>query len=407
MNKFKFVKNGISLYLLFFIMCCIPVCGYSNAEELSGDKQQSPLIDTIWNAMEASYRMDYKHAEELFDETIEKWPDDPMPYLFKGGLYLNMFEKVSNESEEEIERIKAQILYLNNKAIEFARIRISGNPDDENARYSLGGATGNIGRYYILNGRYMKAFWKGKKGFKILKRIVDKDDDYHDAYLGLGLYNYFSATMPKIVKVLSFILGGSTGDKEKGISQLELVRDNSKLLSVEARKILLRVYRGEDDFNAFYHNSKWLAEHYPENLYFQIPYIYGLTHNKQFEDAQNKLTAVNAMLKNDLTALSTNIRVKYYRYAGLLNYKLGNYEESKKSYMNALELVGDTFPPTRLWSEDYYYLAASNAILENEKEAFKYLRKAIVKGWQADKLDKLPEWLPYKHNNEFLMLIGK
>ena len=97
-----------------------------------------------------------------------------------------------------------------------------------------------------------KAFWKGKKGYKMLKKIVEKDQEYHDAYLGLGIYNYFSAIMPKFVKALSFLLGGSTGDKDEGIRQLELVRDNSSLLSVEARKILLRTYRGEEDWDAFY-----------------------------------------------------------------------------------------------------------------------------------------------------------
>jgi len=67
------------------------------------------------------------------------------------------------------------------------------------------------------------------------------------------------------------------GDKEKGIREFELVRDNSTLLAIEARKILLRVSRWEEDRDGFYNGSKWLAEHYPENPHFQIPYIYGLT----------------------------------------------------------------------------------------------------------------------------------
>jgi hypothetical protein len=75
--------------------------------------------------------------------------------------------------------------------------------------------------------------------------------------------------------------------------------------------------------------------------------------------------------------------------------------------MKALDLSRGVFPPTRIWGEDYYYLAASNARLEKEEDAFKYLRKAIGKEWQIDNIDKLPEWLPYKQNQEFLLLIGK
>ncbi len=401
-------KFGIIINLLFFIILAIVLSNCANAETIASTKsQQNPIIDKIREAMELSYQMDIERSEAVFNEAINEWPDDPKPYLFKGGLYLNMFQNINNKTEEEVFKLKEQILYLNNKAIEIARKQIKENPNNESAQYCIGGATGNIGRFYILNGQMWKAFWKGKKGYKMMKKIVDKDQEYHDAYLGLGIYNYFSAIMPKFVKALSFLLGGSTGDKDEGIRQLELVRDNSSLLSVEARKILLRTDRGEEDWEAFYLNSKWLAEHYPENVYFQVPYVYGLTQNKQYSEAHNHLNKVNTMLENDPSRLAINMRVKYFRYVGFLNYKLGNYSISEQSYMKALDLSRGVFPPTRIWGEDYYYLAASNARLEKEEDAFKYLRKAIGKEWQIDNLDKLPEWIPYKQNQEFLLLIGK
>jgi len=408
MIKLECKNPGIFSYLFLFVISCILLCNYSNAETLSShDPQKSQLVEKIRLAMDLSYQMDIERSESVFDEAISEWPEDPEPYLFKGGLYLNMFQNLNNETEEEVSKLKEQILYLNNKAIEIARKHIRENPNDESAQYCLGGATGNIGRFYILNGQMWKAFWKGKKGYKKLKKIVGKDQEYHDAYLGLGIYNYFSAIMPKFVKALSFLLGGSTGDKEEGIRQLELVRDNSTLLSVEARKILLRAYRGEENWDGFYLNSKWLAEHYPDNLYFQVPYVYGLTQNKQYSEAQNQLNKVNTMLQNDPSRLALNMRVKYFRYLGLLNYKLGNYSMSEQSYMKALDLSRGVFPPTRIWGEDYYYLAASNARLEKEDDAFKYLKKAIGKDWQIDNLDKRPEWIPYKQNREFLLIIGK
>ncbi len=90
--------------------------------------------------MDLSYQMDIEQSEEVFDEAIREWPDAPGPYLFKGGLYLNMFQNLNNEKEEEVETLKEQILSLNNKAIEIARKQIIENPDNESAQYSLGGA---------------------------------------------------------------------------------------------------------------------------------------------------------------------------------------------------------------------------------------------------------------------------
>ncbi|MGR3302850.1 MAG: tetratricopeptide repeat protein [Candidatus Scalindua sp.] len=399
MANSELIKPGIVLCLFSLLISSTLLCNFSNAESIKwSDAQQNPLIEKIRLAMDANYRMDSERSEDIFNEAISKWPEDPMPYLFKGGLYLNKFRYLNDNMEEERARLKEQILYLNNKVIDIARRRIKEDPNDVRAYYCLGGANGNLGRFYIINGKWWKGFWKGKKGFKILEKIVKKNPKYYDAYIGLGIFHYFSATLPKVVKVLSFLLGGPKGDKEKGIRELKLVRDNSTLLSIEARRILLRVFRFEKDWNGFYHTSKWLAEHYPENLYFQIPYIYGLTQDRQYSTAQHQLSKVDSLLENDPSRLPLSIRVKYYRYSGLLDYNLGEYSRSVQSYLNAIDLSRSKWPPERIWPEDYYYLATSYAGLKKEKEAFKYLRQAIIKDWKMVDFEEQPEWQPYKHN---------
>ena len=80
--------------------------------------------------MDANYRMDLERSEVIFNEAISGWPEDPMPYLFKGGLYLNKFRYLNDNMEEERARLKEQILYLNNKVIDIARRRIKEDPDD-------------------------------------------------------------------------------------------------------------------------------------------------------------------------------------------------------------------------------------------------------------------------------------
>ena len=408
MINFDKTKTKIIFYLVALLLSSILLCNCSNAETLTiGKLQPNQLVEKIRLAMDASYRMDNQRSEDIFNDAISEWPEDPMPYLFKGGLYLKKFRYLSSDLEEEVVRLKEQILYLNNKVIDIANKRIAEDPNDMNAYYCLGGANGNLGRFYILNGKWWKGFWKGKKGFKIMEKLVKKDQEYYDAYLGLGIYHYFSATLPKVVKVISFLLGSPKGDKEKGIRELKLVRDNSTLLSVEARKILLRAFRWEKDWNGFYHTSKWFSEHYPENLYFQIPYIYGLTQNKQYNTAQHLLNKVDSQLQNDPSQLPLSVRVKYYRYSGLLNYNLGKYSKSVQSYLRAIDLRRAKWPPEKIWPEDYYYLAASNAKLKAETEAFKYLKKAIEKGWQGDNLKEQPEWQPYRQHPEFISIISK
>ncbi len=123
MNKSECIKPGIILYFMFLIASCILFSNNSIADtQLDNELQHDQIIEKIRVAMDASYRMDYKRSEDIFNETITKWPDNPMPYLFKGGLFLNMFQNVSDKTEEkEVNRLKEQILFLNNKAIDLLR----------------------------------------------------------------------------------------------------------------------------------------------------------------------------------------------------------------------------------------------------------------------------------------------
>ncbi|MHC4321785.1 MAG: hypothetical protein ACYST3_05870 [Planctomycetota bacterium] len=252
MINYGYKKPGMILYLFSFLISGILLCNSLNASTINSDSQHDLIIEKIRQAMDAYYRMDDQRAENIFNDAIGKWPEDPLPYLFKGGFYLNILRYRNKNREDENQRLKEKIISLNNRVIDIARKRTSENHDDMDALYCLGGAYGNTGRAYILNGQWWKGFWKGKKGFKIMEKVVEKDPDYFDAYLGLGIYHYFTATLPKIAKVISFLLGNPKGDKEKGIREFELVRDNSTLLAIEARKILLRVSRWEEDENGFY-----------------------------------------------------------------------------------------------------------------------------------------------------------
>ncbi len=101
------------------------------------------------------------------------------------------------------------------------------------------------------------------------------------------------------------------------------------------------------------------------------------------------------------------MRVKYYRYSGLLSHHLDEYARAVQSYQDAISLACIKWPPERIWAEDYYYLAASYAELEKESEAFQYLRKAIKKGWEMESLEKQTEWQPYRHNPVFIKIDGK
>ncbi|MGR3220249.1 MAG: tetratricopeptide repeat protein [Candidatus Anammoxibacter sp.] len=387
-------------------------CVYAGTDSSIDIREDEEPIDKdqmhgeIRVVLDAYYQMEYKRAEELLDNVINKWPDHPLPYLAKGAYALERFRFHDDNTKEENKRFKEIVLNMNEKAIELAKEMLKASPNDPETTYYVAAGYGNIGRFYAINRQWWKAFWKGKNSINLCKKVVRASPDYYDAYLGLGIFHYFSATLPKVVKILSFLLGASDGDKDKGISEIKMAGDNSDLLAVEARRILRRIYYWEEDWVNFHLITKYLFERYPENTRFNIYHIYGLSKTNRFEEALTLLNQINLLVENDPSRLPVSTRTLYYRYSGYLNFNTGEYKRATQLYLEAVKLhKKDRFSENE-WAEDFFSLASSYAYLSQESMAFKYLKEAVRRELDKESVRGHPAWKQYKDNPIFIRIIG-
>lgn len=397
------ITNKTKVYLSIFTVTIIL---FFSAIRVSADPADKELDKELMQALDAFYKMDYQLSEDMFDDIIEKNPQNPLPYLIKGGYYLERYRFHKDFTKEEKSNIKENFINLNEKVISLSTVRLEKDPEDLDATFYLGAANGNLGRFYMITKQWWKGYWAGKKGFNLCKEVADKSPDYYDAYLGLGIFHYVSATLPKVVKTLSFLLGGPDGDKDRGLRELKIVRENSKLLSVEARRLLLGVAHWEKDWDSYYSTSKWLTEHYPENIAFSTYYIYALLHNNQIDKAVEQLDKVNSLIKDDPNNLPTRTRTKYYTYKGFLHYTKANYPAAIQSYLDAIKLSKEDKPFEKIWDEDFFCLATCFAYESEEEMAFEFLKKAFNKGQGKDEVLKHPAWQKYKTYPKFIKIVG-
>ena len=400
---------------LFFsvtvIICALPRVNAETNNSVAISEDEEPVDKDLMQGeilviLDAYYQMEYKRAEELLDKVINKWPDHPLPYLARGAYALERFRFHQDNTNEENNRFKDIVLNMNEKAVKLAREMLKTNPNDPDTTYYVAAGYGNIGRFYAMNRQWWKAFWKGKDSINLCKKVVSANPDFYDAYLGLGIFHYFSATLPKVVKILSVLLGVSDGEKDKGIMEIKMAGDNSELLSVEAKRILRRIYYWEKDWANFHLITKYLFERYPENTRFNIYHIYGLAKTSRFEEALTLLNHVNLLIKNDPLRLPVSSRTLYYRYSGYLNYNIGKYSLASQAYLGffTLNTGGSLLGKGR--AEDFFLLASSYAYMLEEEMAFKYLEEAIGIGWNKEGVSGHPAWEQYKDNPIFIRIIG-
>jgi tetratricopeptide (TPR) repeat protein len=73
-----------------------------------------------------------------------------------------------------------------------------------------------------------------KKMRALLLRALELDPQLTDAYLGIGIYNYFVDTLPTIVKILKFFIGLPGGSRALGLEQLQRAAEHGELTRGEA-----------------------------------------------------------------------------------------------------------------------------------------------------------------------------
>ena len=111
----------------------------------------------------------------------------------------------------------------------------------------------------------------GVEARKHLLRCLELNPNMADAYLGLGLYNYYVDTLSSMAKILRFFMGIPGGDKHEGLRQLEIASTKGELTQMEARFNMAKSLRNYDfDYPRAEQAAAPLLTQHPDNCIFLL-----------------------------------------------------------------------------------------------------------------------------------------
>ncbi len=126
-------------------------------------------------------------------------------------------------------------------------------------------------RLYGLRGENRNVAHAGVNAREEMLRALKLDPQMADATGGLGLYNYYVATLSPIVKFIRFFMGIPGGDKEAGLRQMSTGMKEGVLLRVDVRFIFAKSLRLYDQkYEGALKIALPLVEQYPRNAIFQM-----------------------------------------------------------------------------------------------------------------------------------------
>ncbi len=219
---------------------------------------------------------DLDGAITVAQQIERKDPDSPLGYILEANatwwrIYYNSANLIDPDvfdvANMEETPYDSHFEDLDRVAIHKAEALVRAN--DNVARNLLyeGFAYALRARLDGLHDRDLPTARAGKKMRSLLLQALEKDPSLTDAYLGLGIYNYFVDTLSSIVKILSVFIGLPGGSRTEGLHQLQVCAEKGELAQAEAKFYLAKDFsrNSEGEYEKSIHLFGELQKEFPNN----------------------------------------------------------------------------------------------------------------------------------------------
>lgn len=339
-GMFSGMKSSLCVALALLVASTHSLAA-GNPFDVSSDLDQS-----LRSGLHALYNLDFDGATAVFDSIEKQAPDHPMVAFGKASIYwwyLSVYVLESDEKESE------PFLKAVEECIRYSREKIDrGDPTGE-AYMTLGGAYGLLGRWQATNQKWVSAYFTGKKAIRYLRKSLKINPNMNDAYMGLGIFDYYVATLPSVVRVLAFL--GTGGDSQVGLNELETAATKGTYAQTPAKLFLTDLYSNQENKpeKAFEILAN-LRQEYPTSPFVHMMRVITLYNHNRMEEMRKEVQSYLDRVEKGVyrKEFSTNGHFA----AGMVHFKVRNWTEAIKEFDLAIQ-NGTIKNPFLSWSELY------------------------------------------------------
>jgi len=183
------------------------------------------IVDAILN-------LDYPEANALLRQWRMAEPKAAGPDFYQATLLL---DEAKWAGKTHAQTLNTQALALLQAVSQRLQTQPQRSLDDE---LLLSMADAFSARVFLDRDAWMKAYTHGKQSRKRLRQVIRQHPNTEDAYLVLGLYEFYTGDLPTGLKGLSYLLDLS-GDRKRGLRWLERAAQLAPTAAPEAARVLI------------------------------------------------------------------------------------------------------------------------------------------------------------------------
>ena len=351
----------------------------------------NPFHSYLRNGIEKAFNLETQNAIAYLQKAVELDRENPTGYAFLALVHLSSYE-MSFEPKDREKNQAVMISYIR-ETLARGKKRIEGNSKDGQAYFAMALAKVALVRLAIMQKHYSALAEESSSAWDYLERAKNEDHRNYDIYYIRGLLHYHLNHLTGITRFLSSLLI-TTGDREKGLQELELASQKGDFLKVMAKAELASAYTNyEKQPSRALPIAQELKKRYPRNYNFSFVLANTLSDLHRFKEAFAIALEIERGIRAGKPPYVPQLRPRYDQLMGRIFFSQGDYAKAAEHFQGALKdtsLYKDrirTFSLVRLGmihdalnerrqAEEYYSMALD---IDGggdipRKEAKKYLR---------------------------------
>jgi hypothetical protein len=309
------------------------------------DSRVDPVIRQL---LDNIFLMEFDRAEEVGRELVSL--DSQGPYGAFGLMVVTLTRYIY-ETEQTDQSILPTFEERVQESIRKAKDYLRAHPKDPEALMVLGASYGLASRMSAVRHEWLSAYFRGRAAIQYVRAAVKADPELGDPWLGIGMYDYYTDTYPRLFGVLAKLV--FHGNRRRGIEALRRAAEKGRYVNIAAKLILVEIYT-EDRFGALDPQEavRIISEVralYPRSLMIHAAELVSLYEARRFDEA---LAGSEAFMVAASSAPHAPVQLAKGRsIRGCILWAMGRHAEAEAELLQgARERVGDR--PTRwgVWS---------------------------------------------------------
>lgn len=299
-----------------------------------GFQEDSYAHEAITRISRDTLDTEYDQAIGRTENLISRYPQEPFPRFLLTTIYMYMLRSYWDFPTDEKFRIYSK--KFENAAAEARRICDEYPVQDAMVHYVRGMVLGTEALVHLQNKEWLDAYSEGKAGVAALEKSLEIDPKNYDAYLGLGMFEYYCSKLSGMTKILAWIVGFK-GNSEKGIEYVTKAMNYGRYAEGPAKVFLAYAFiEFENKPDQAIEYARWLREHYPKNCIF-IEYVVRAARKLPAERAAEGIAWIESYVK---TPNWRNEVIQFVPYnLDAVDYVEASLYLARKNYAAARELL--------------------------------------------------------------------